>query len=121
MSKTVLVVDDELDILKIVSFRLKQAGYEVLTAEDGKEGLDLLRKERAGLVLLDIAMPVMDGYELCRIIKSDEALKKIPVVFLTASQPTSIEKKTKEYNADAFLIKPFESGELLATVRKFAG
>lgn len=119
MPKKILIVDDEPDVLKIIGFRLKKAGYEILTATNGKEALELAWKEKPDLMLLDLRMPVMDGYETCKIIKSDETLKKIPVIFLTASSGVTIGGTTKEYKADDYVIKPFEPEELIKKVKKF--
>ena len=119
MAKKILVVDDELDILKVVTFRVKKLGHEVVTATNGQEALDLAHKERPDLILLDIRLPVMDGYEVCRRIKIDEELKHIPIVFLTASSAAKIADKTKEFKADDYLIKPFDPEELLKKIQKF--
>jgi len=119
--KKIVVVDDELDILKVVSFRLEKAGYEILTAVDGPKALDLIRKEKPDLILLDIALPGMDGYEVCRKVKSDAALRNIPVIFLTASQVDRIKEKQSDSPADDFLIKPFEPEKLIAKIKKFIG
>jgi len=119
MRKKVLIADDEEDILKLVAFRLDKAGYAVMTAANGREALDLAKKEKPDLILLDLRMPVMDGYELCRMLKSDERLKDIPVIFLTASSAVVVEQKTKEYRAEGYLIKPFKPEELLEKVKRF--
>jgi len=119
MAKKVLVVDDEPDVLKIVCFRLKKAGYEVKTASDGKAALDLIEKDRPDLILLDLRMPVMDGYEVCRKIKSDEKLGDTPIIFITASSGATVKDKVREYKADDYIIKPFEPEELIAKVKKF--
>jgi len=119
MAGKILVVDDEPDILKMVTFRLKKEGYEVITAKDGQEALDLINRERPDLVLLDLRLPVMDGYEVCKRLKTDKNLKQIPVVFLTASVTSSIAEKVKAFNADSYLIKPFDPVKLLETVKKF--
>ena len=119
MAKTILVVDDELDILKVVTFRLKKLGHTILTSVDGQEALDLIRKEKPNLVLLDLAIPTINGYELCKRLRKDDALKDIPIIFLTASQTDRIEAKTKGFTADDYLIKPFEPEELLEKVRKY--
>ncbi len=119
MAGKILVVDDEPDILKMVTFRLKKEGYEVITAMDGQEALDLANRERPDLVLLDLRLPVMDGYEVCKALKADENLKQIPVVFLTASVASSIVEKVKAFKAEGYLIKPFDPVKLLETVKKF--
>lgn len=119
MAKKILVVDDEPDVLKIVTFRLKKEGYEVITARDGQEALDLVNRERPDLVLLDLRLPVVDGYEVCKRLKTDEDLRQIPVILLTASSATKIAEKTKDFQAEDYLIKPFEPEELLDKVKKF--
>ena len=85
-AKKILVVDDEPDILSVIAFRLKKSGYEIVTAGDGKETLDLMQNWKPDLILLDIQLPVMDGYEVCRRIKADEELKHIPIVFFCCQQ-----------------------------------
>jgi two-component system alkaline phosphatase synthesis response regulator PhoP len=121
MPKKILVVDDEPDILKIVSFRLGKAGYDIITAGDGKTALDLIRKERPDLILLDLRIPVVDGYEVARQVKTDEKLKSIPIIFLTASSVSTIEKKAKDFQAADSIIKPFDPEELFRKVKKFIG
>ena len=121
MAKKILAVDDEPDILKVVIFRLKKIGYEVITAIDGKEALDLAERERPDLILLDLRLPIINGYEVCQKIKADEKLKKIPVILLTASTSSEFAEKMKEYQADDYLVKPFEPEELLTKIKKFIG
>ncbi len=118
MPKKILVVDDEPDILKTVNFRLKKAGYEVLTAANGQEAIAIIRKEKIGLVLLDLVMPVMDGYELYRIIKGDENFRDIPIIILSASaHKNTVEDTRKELKVEGYLLKPFEAQELLDNIR----
>jgi CheY-like chemotaxis protein len=119
--KKVLIVDDEPDLLKVVSFRLKKAGYEVVTAVDGKIAIDLIAGSRPDLVLLDLRMPVMDGAEFCAKIKSDETLKGIPIILLTASSGGKIAEKAKELKVDDYLVKPFDCNMLLGKVQKLIG
>ena len=113
---SILVVDDEPDILKVVSFRLKRAGYNVVSAADGEEALKLVQKEKPDLILLDIRLPSIDGYEICKRIKSNNALKHTPIIFLTASSGARIVDAVKKFKADGYLIKPFEPEELLKAV-----
>ena len=117
--KKILVVDDEPDILKVVTFRVKKLEYEVVTATNGQEALDLIQKEEPDLILLDIELPVMNGYEVCQRVKTNEKLKHIPIIFLTASSASKIAEKVKEFNADDYLIKPFDSEELLKKIKNF--
>jgi len=121
MTKKILVVDDEPDILKIVTFRLEKTGYEVKTASNGREAFDLMQKEKPDLLLLDLRLPVMSGYEVCKQMKSDENLKDVPIILLTASSSASIEQKTKEFKADDYMIKPFDPEQLLAKVKNMIG
>ncbi|MDD5746202.1 MAG: response regulator [Candidatus Omnitrophica bacterium] len=115
--KRILIVDDEPDILRVVVFRMKKAGYEVITAEDGKTGLERASREVPDIILLDLRLPIMDGFEVCRRIKIDERLKTIPVIFLSASISEDIESKIKEYGADGYMRKPFEPEELLEKIK----
>ncbi len=119
--KKILVVDDEPDILKVISFRLKKAGYEILTARDGKAALDLIAVNKPDLILLDLRMPVMSGEEVCATLKTSVELKTLPVILLTASSGGKIADKAKELKADDYMIKPFEAEVLLEKVRKLIG
>ena len=117
--KRILIVDDEPDILRVVIFRLKKSGYEVISAENGVSGLEMARKELPDFILLDIRLPGMDGFEVCRKLKDDPSTANIPVVFLSASSAEDLSLKAKEYNAEGFMRKPFEPDELIKTVNQF--
>jgi CheY-like chemotaxis protein len=119
--KKVLVVDDEPDILKVISFRLKKAGYEISTAANGKIALDIISGNKPDLVLLDLRMPIMGGEEVCARIKSDALLKDIPIILLTASSGDKITEKAKELGVEDCLVKPFDSDVLLKKVQKLIG
>lgn len=121
MGKKILVVDDEPDILKVVTYRLKKSGYEVLEAVDGQKALGLIEKEMPDLILLDLRLPVIDGYEVCERVKADERFKNIPVIILTASVTSDMQEKIKQIKADDYAVKPFDSEVLLAKVRRFIG
>ena len=122
MLKTILVVDDEPAIVKVVSFRLKKAGYNVVSAADGQEGLDLIGKIKPDLILLDLRLPVLDGFQVCQKVKADESLKAIPIIIFTASSTgENIDSRYKEVGADDYLIKPFEPEVLLEKIRKLLG
>ncbi len=122
MAKKILLVDDEPDILKVVTFRLRKTGYEIITAEDGQKALDLIKAQRPDLVLLDLNLPIIDGSEVCKQVKADDELKSIPIILLTAtSSMNKIADKAKEIKADDYLIKPFDPEELLKRVKKFIG
>jgi DNA-binding response OmpR family regulator len=118
MAKRILVIDDEPVMLKVVSFRLKNAGYEVVTASSAGQGLALIRSEHPDLVLLDVQLPDMTGFEVCRRVKQDDALKGIPVVFFTASNATDdMDRAVEQYGAQGCIRKPFEPQELLARIQ----
>jgi|GEM_PF-820659 len=114
---TVLVVDDNEDNRLIASTNLELAGYTVLEAEDGERGLEALAGTPADLVLLDIMMPGIDGYEVCRRIRADAALQQTKVLMLTAKAATTDLVKGFEAGADDYVTKPFEIDELLTRVR----
>lgn len=118
MPKKILVVDDEKDMINIVSFRLKKAGYDVMTAETGLQALEKVRAKMPDLILLDINLPGMTGYEVCGKLKSDAGTKNIPVIFISASDE-NIEKSAEEYGADGFIIKPFEPQELISKIAEY--
>lgn len=114
------MVDDEPDLLKIIFFRLKSQ-YEVFTAKDGKEALNLAKQVKPDLILLDLRMPVMSGYEVCAAIKSEESIKDTPIIFLTASVVFDVAEKVREHKVSDYLVKPFEMKELLEKIKKYIG
>lgn len=116
--KRILIVDDEPDILRVVMFRLRKAGYEVISAEDGQAGWQMAITEMPDFILLDIRLPLMDGFEVCKKLKEDPKTAGIPVIFLSASSAEDLSSKVKEYNAEGFMRKPFEPDELLKTIEK---
>jgi CheY-like chemotaxis protein len=120
MGKRILFVDDEPDLLKVTTFRLKKAGYELLTADNGNDALSLARKESLDLIFLDIRLPGMNGDEVCKQLKSDEKYKHIPIILFTASA-NCVADKAKEVGAEDYIIKPFNPQDLLAKVKKLIG
>lgn len=121
MAKKIMIVDDEPDLVAVTSFRLKKHGYNILTASNGQEALDMIKKESPDLVLLDLRLPLISGQDVCKKIKSDPELKNIAVIIFTASASIDIIEKAKTLGADDHLIKPFDSEQLLSTVKKFIG
>lgn len=116
--KRLLLVDDEADLVEMVKFRLEALGYEVLTAFDGQEALDKARKEKPDLIILDLMLPKIDGYKVCRMIKFDEKYKKIPVIIFTARAQDSDKKTGEEVGADSYLTKPFDPHVLVAKIKE---
>ncbi|MCE5341900.1 MAG: response regulator [Planctomycetaceae bacterium] len=112
MPDKILVVDDEPDILRVVTFSLKKWGYEVITAVNGQEGLDKIEAEKPDLVLLDAGMPVMNGFEMLEELRGNSECKNIPVIMLTAhSDPRDIDIAHK-YGILEYVTKPFDPIEL---------
>jgi DNA-binding response OmpR family regulator len=111
--RRVVVADDDPDIVDILTFNLTTAGYEVTSAADGVEALELVRASMPDLVVLDIMMPRMDGLEALAALKGDEATKEIPVVMLTAKTSDADQWAGWEAGADYYITKPFDLDELL--------
>lgn len=120
-SKKVLVVDDERHITKILAFRLKQLGLEVLTAGNGKEALELARAESPALIVSDYQMPVMSGLEFSVALASEEATAEIPVIMLTARSHRLSHSELVSTNIRTLLDKPLSGSELDAAVREILG
>ena len=116
MSRTVLQIDDEPGMLAAVHVRLRAAGFEVIAATDGAGGLDAAASRHPDVILLDIRMPGMDGFEVCRRLKADAATAAIPVIFLSANAPGHARSEAMQACAVAYLSKPYESAELLKTI-----
>ena len=114
--KTILIVDDEPDILRLTSLRLKKLGFDVITAVNGKEAVRVVKSEKPDLILLDLALPLMSGDEVCRKLKNDEKVKHIPIILFTAHSDTMTAEKAKELGADDYVVKPFHSEELTGKV-----
>ncbi|MDP8266877.1 MAG: response regulator [Candidatus Aceula meridiana] len=120
MVKKILVVDDEPDILKVIIFRLQKDGFEVKTASEGHQAMEIVRAEKFDLVLLDITLPGLNGYEICSQIKADENLKPIPVLFITASTPSEgFQERVEQVNANGYVFKPFDYDALLEKIKEF--
>lgn len=109
MAMHILLIEDDPDIQKMVRLSLKfQGGHEVSVASDGREGLEKALVEHPDLILLDVMMPEMDGYETCRRLKAEPATQDIPVVFLSARAQQSEIEKGRELGAAGYLVKPFD-------------
>lgn len=115
--KTVLVIDDSEAVRILVRAYLQEAGYQVFDAVNGRSGLDICRSQLPDLLLLDISMPEMDGFELCAILQEEEQLRSIPVIMLTGQDKTEAKAKAFDLGAVDYLTKPFSKREILARVR----
>lgn len=116
--KKILAVDDEPNILMSIEFILEMEGYEVHTARDGEEALEVAERARPDLILLDINMPRKDGYEVCRMLREKPYMAETKIVMLTAKGQTLEKKKGLEVGADEYVTKPFNAEDLLEKIRK---
>ncbi|NQU95192.1 MAG: response regulator [Candidatus Omnitrophica bacterium] len=114
--KRILIVDDEMQLVEMVKIRLEANGYETLAAYDGQTGLNMAKKEKPDLIILDLMMPKMDGYKVCALLKRDSRYSKIPVLIFTAKAQEEDAKMSEEAGADAYLVKPFEPEALLGKI-----
>ena len=117
MPKEILIVDDEPSIVVPVQFLMQQQGYSVLVAEDGHDALDMIYKYQPDLVLLDIMLPGIDGYEVCEIVRLNPKLRDVKIIFLTAKGREVEIAKGLALGADAYITKPFSNAELVAKVK----
>lgn len=116
--KKILVIDDEKYLNRLVQFNLSDEGYKVVTVLDGRSGLEVLAEQDIGLVILDLAMPGMDGFEVLKEMKSDDRWKSIPVIILTAKIMEEVEREALALGASVFLTKPFSPDALIEIIRK---
>ena len=121
MPKKILVVEDTEDNRQILRDLLGMAGYDMVEAHDGAEGVAMAAEHRPDLILMDIQMPVMDGYEATRQIKANPALKAIPIVAVTSYALSGDEQKTRDAGCDAYIAKPYSPRQMLAKVREILG
>ena len=119
MTKRILVVEDQEDNRQILRDLLGSAGYKIIEAENGEEALAAVAKQRPDLILMDIQLPVMDGYEATRRLKADPALKTIPIIVVTSDALSGDEGKARAAGCDAYVTKPYSPRQLLAKVKEF--
>jgi two-component system cell cycle response regulator DivK len=119
MSKQILVVEDQEDNRRIVRDLLTATDYEVTEAENGEEALTAVARQRPDLILMDIQLPVMDGYEATRRIKADPQLRAIPIIAVTSYALSGDEEKARAAGCDDFVPKPYSPRQLLAKIRKY--
>jgi len=117
--KKILVVDDEVDLVKTVQFSLELEGYKVLVSYNGEDALNQARKENPDLILLDIMLPKLDGYKVCRLLKFDEKYKHIPILMLTAKTQEKDKVLGIETGADEYITKPFDMDELMEKIKAY--
>lgn len=121
MAKTVLTVDDSPSIRQMVSFTLKSAGYEVIEAADGMDGLDKAKAKAVNLVLTDQNMPRMDGLSLIKTLRGLPQYKAVPILMLTTESSDAMKSQGRAAGATGWLVKPFDPQKLIELVRKVIG
>ena len=120
MAKKILVVDDDPTIIKTLSSKLSEVGFNVITAQDGLDGLNLTRKERPDLLILDVMMPELNGYDVCRVLKFDREYKSIPIILLTVRDQELDSAIGQEVGID-YLPKPLNVKALLLKIENILG
>jgi len=119
MTKCILVVEDQEDNRQILRDLLSNVGYDMTEAGNGEEALAAVAARRPDLILMDIQLPIMDGYETTRRIKADPALKSIPIIVVTSYALSGDEDKARAAGCDAYVTKPYSPRQLLAKIREF--
>ena len=117
--RKILLVDDEVDLVKTIKFSLELEGYKVLVSYNGEDALTQARKENPDLILLDIMLPKLDGYKVCRLLKFDEQYKHIPILMMTAKTQEKDKLMGKETGANEYITKPFDMEELMEKVKTY--
>lgn len=117
MKHKILIVDDEPHIIELVKFNLEITGFKVLEATDGQKAIEITKKEKPDLVLLDLMLPIIDGFEVCRILRKNSETREIPIIMLTAKSEEVDKILGFEIGADDYITKPFSPRELVARVR----
>lgn len=120
MPLKVLVCDDERHIVRLIQVNLEREGYKVVTAYDGKEGLEKVRTEKPDLMVLDVMMPYMDGFEVLKALRRDADTTDLPVIMLTAKAQDRDVFEGYTYGADMYLTKPFNPRELISFVKRIS-
>ncbi len=117
MKEKILIIEDDKHISKLVKYNLEKAGYDCLAVDDGEKALSTLEKEAVDLIILDIMLPKMDGFEVCRALKQDVKLKQVPIIMLTAKGEEVDRIVGLELGADDYVVKPFSPRELVLRVK----
>ncbi|MDD5496388.1 MAG: response regulator transcription factor [Candidatus Omnitrophica bacterium] len=117
MKEKILIVEDEKDIVKMLEYNLKKEGFKTLSDRNGEDALDSAKKEHPDLVVLDLMLPGMDGFEVCKALKADSKTSAIPIIMLTAKSQESDKVVGLELGADDYVTKPFSPRELVARIK----
>jgi DNA-binding response OmpR family regulator len=120
MAARILVVDDEVHLARILQFALERSGYDVTLAFDGNEALEIAKRERPALIILDLVLPGIDGYKVCNILKRDAGLAAVPVILVSA-RDLKLERFPGKMTADRFIPKPFDINYLIDSIGELLG
>ncbi len=118
MGKKILVIDDDSVLVKMADSRLKANGYDVMSTTDAASGLEMAIKGNPDLIILDVMMPIINGYNMCSLLKSEEKTKAIPIIMLTARSKETDKAIGREVGANAYMTKPFKMEELLSKIEE---
>jgi DNA-binding response OmpR family regulator len=121
IKKKILVVDDEPDLVSTLKMRLEAAGFEVITADNGTLGYERAKADSPDLIILDLMLPGMDGFQICRLLKFDQQYKGIPVIMLTAQGQKEDREWGQKVGADCYITKPFDAKALLDKIKELLG
>jgi DNA-binding response OmpR family regulator len=114
----ILIIDDDPTVLKLIQTVLTNNGYEAIVAGEAPNGLELAMKQKHDLVILDVMMPIINGFNICRLLKLEHDLKHIPIIMLTSRSTEADQKIGQEVGADAYVAKPFKTQELLDKIQQ---
>jgi two-component system alkaline phosphatase synthesis response regulator PhoP len=117
MAATILIAEDEIHIMTLIKFKLRDAGYTIIPAEDGKKALELAQTQHPDLILLDVMMPFLNGYEVFDILRKDESTKHIPIIMLTAKSFQHEIDEGITRGAEDYIIKPFSPNDLITRIQ----
>ena len=121
MAYKIVLAEDEPQIARLTKFKLEKEGYEVIWEDNGSSAIESVKTNKPDLILLDVMMPVMDGYQVLKKLKEDEELKNIPVIMLTAKGQERDVLKGFDLGSDDYIIKPFRPAELASRIKKILG
>jgi two-component system cell cycle response regulator DivK len=119
MNRCILVVEDQEDNRRILRDLLTNSGYELVEAEDGEQALSMAERQRPDLILMDVQIPLLDGYEVTRRLKADPALRAIPIIVVTSYALSGDESKARAAGCNAYVSKPYSTRQLLAKIREY--
>jgi DNA-binding response OmpR family regulator len=119
--KKILVVEDNPEMKNIITIRLEINGYSVITAEDGEQALEMAKQKNPDLIILDLMLPKITGFEVCRMLKFDDKYKNLPIIILSALDQQDDREKATKNGADAYFIKPFDLELLLSKIKSLIG